>query len=214
MGSSVRKTTVKIKKILKETVESNPLVDCKEVIPQVAEEALRSKKIKGYFADKDFAALVTGGFACLKKVKETGIDVFLKEYDINNKKPTAIEIQKVIESILDKIENENGEIDSILILTAFQSAMTNVLMNKLTEPSEFLNVFCEIFITMIIREGANEALITYFKDTSVETFNKNIETFAKSYVKDNFSELIIKCNNGELHINELIQKLQDILNIN
>lgn len=212
MGSSVRKTTAKIKKLLKDTVESNPSVECKEVIPQVAVETLRSKKTKGYFADKDFAVLAGGGFACFKKVKEVGIDGFLKEYDIQSEKLTIIEVQKIIECILDKIEDENGEIDSVLILSAFQSAMANMLMNKLTEPSEFLKVFCETFITMIIREDANEALTTYFKDTSAETFNKNIEVFAKSYVEDNFSELISKCNNGEIEIKELIQKLQDTLN--
>ena len=85
-------------------------------------------------------------------------------------------------------------------------------MNKLAEPSEFLKVFCETFITMIIREDANEALTTYFKDTSAETFNKNIEAFAKKYVEYNFTDLILRCSNGEIEIKELIQKLQDTLN--
>ncbi len=214
MGSSVRKTTAKIKKLLKDSVESNPSVECKEVIPQVATETLRSKKAKGYFADKDFAILAGGGFACFKKVKEVGIEGFLQEYeyDIRSEKFTVIEVQKIIESIIDKIEDENGEIDSLLILSAFQSAMANMLMNRLIEPLAFLNVFCETFITMIIREDANEALTTYFKDTSAETFNKNIEDFSKKYVKENFSDLILKCNNGEIEIKELVQKLQDTLN--
>lgn len=211
MGSSVRKTSAKIKKLLRETIELNPSIDSKEVIPQIAVETLRSKKTKGYFADKDFAVLAGGGFACFKKAKELGLDKFLQEYNVQNEKPTIIEVQKIIESILDKIEDENGEIDSTLILAAFKSAMTSMLLNKLDDPARFLNVFCEIFISMVIREDANEALTSVFKDTSAESFNKNIEAFSKKYVKENFSELIIKCNNGGFQINELIQKLQDIL---
>lgn len=212
MGSSVRKTSAKIKKMLKDTIEFNPSVDCKEVIPQVAVETLRSKKTKGYFGDKDFVVLAGGGFACFKRVKEVGLDIFLQDYDVQREELTVIEVQKIIETILDRIEEENGEIDSILILSAFQSAMANMLLGKLTEPADFLSIFCEIFISMIIREDANEALTSMFKDTSTETFNKNIEEFSKRYVIENFLELIQNCSNGEIQIEELIKKLQDTLN--
>lgn len=183
MGSSVRKTSAKIKKLLKDTIELNPSVDCKEVIPQVAVETLRSKKTKGYFGDKDFVVLAGGGFACFKRVKEVGLDTFLQDYNIQREELTVIEVQKIIEVILDRIEEENGEIDSILILSAFQSAMANMLLGKLTEPTEFLSIFCEIFISMIIREDANEALTSMFRDISTETFNKSIEEFSKGMLK-------------------------------
>ncbi len=212
MGSSVRKTSAKIKKLLKDTIELNPSVDCKEVIPQVAVETLRSKKTKGYFGDKDFVVLAGGGFACFKRVKEVGLDTFLQDYNVQREELTVIEVQKIIEVILDRIEEENGEIDSILILSAFQSAMANMLLGKLTEPTEFLSIFCEIFISMIIREDANEALTSMFRDTSTETFNKSIEEFSKRYVKENFMVLIENCSNGEIQIEELIKKLQDTLN--
>ena len=212
MGSSVRKTSAKIKKLLKDTIELNPSVDCKEVIPQVAVETLRSKKTKGYFGDKDFVVLAGGGFACFKRVKEVGLDTFLQDYNVQREELTVIEVQKIIEVILDRIEEENGEIDSILILSAFQSAMANMLLGKLTEPTEFLSIFCEIFISMIIREDANEALTSMFRDTSTETFNKSIEEFSKRYVKENFMVLIENCSNGEIQIEELIKKLQDTYN--
>lgn len=200
MGSSVRKTSAKIKKLLKDTIELNPSVDCKEVIPQVAVETLRSKKTKGYFGDKDFVVLAGGGFACFKRVKEVGLDTFLQDYNIQREELTVIEVQKIIEVILDRIEEENGEIDSILILSAFQSAMANMLLGKLTEPTEFLSIFCEIFISMIIREDANEALTSMFRDISTETFNKSIEEFSKRYVKENFMVLIENCSNGEIKL--------------
>lgn len=67
MGSSVRKTSAKIKKLLKETIDLNPTVDCKEVIPQVAEQTLRSRKTKAYFGDKDFAVLAGVALLALKR---------------------------------------------------------------------------------------------------------------------------------------------------
>lgn len=211
MGSSVRKTSAKIKKLLKETIDLNPTVDCKEVIPQVAEQTLRSRKTKAYFGDKDFAVLAGGGFACFKKAKEIGFDSFLQEYNIATDKLTIIEVQKIIETILDKIEDERGEIDSLMILSAFQSTMTKMLLNKLDEPEEFLNSFCQIFITMVIREDASEELTTAFKDASVDELNKNIEEFALNYVHEKFSTLINQCNKGEIQIEELIKKMQEKL---
>jgi hypothetical protein len=207
MGSSVRKTSDKIKRLLKNTIELNPSVECKEIIPQVARETLRSKKTEEYFADKDFAILAGSGFACFKKAKEIGIDKFLLEYSIQYDNLTVVEVQKIIESILNNIEDENGEIESALILAAFKSAMTSMLLNKLEDPTQFLNLFCERFITLIIREEASEVLISMFKDASTESLNNNIEEFSKNYVKENFSELIKKCDSGEFQINGLIQKM-------
>lgn len=211
MGSSVRKTSAKIKKLLKETIDLNPSTECKEVIPQLAEQTLRSKKTKGYFGDKDFVVLAGGGFSCFKKVSEIGFIQFIQEYEIKDEKLTIVDAQKIVESILDRIEDENGEIDSMIILSAFQCAMTKMLMNKLVDPSEFLSLFCEIFITMVIRENVNEDLTNAFKDTSADTFNKNIEEFSLRYVKSHFDDLIKKCSSGEIEIEELIKAMQNKL---
>lgn len=211
MGSSVRKTSAKIKRLLKETIELNPSVDCKEVVPQVAEQTLRSKKTKGYFGDKDFVVLAGGGFSCFKKAKAIGFEGFLNEYEIKSEKLTVIDVQKIVESILDNIEEEKGEIDSLMILSAFQSAMTEMLLNKMTEPETFLSLFCETFITMVIREDASEELSAAFKDTDIDIVNRDIKDFAHDYVNDNFGQLIHQCSNDEIQIEELIQKLQTVM---
>lgn len=211
MGSSVRKTTQRIKKLLKETIESNPGTDCKEVIPQIAEQTLRSKKTKNYFGDKEFAVLAGGGFACFKRVNAVGITNFIQEYDIKVDKLTVIEAQKIIECILDNIEKENGEIDSMIILSAFQRAMTRMLLQELSEPAQFLTLFCEIFITMVIREDASEALISAFNTASSDDLDTNISEFAHNYVKNKFSDLIKQCDKGKIEIEELINKLQEKL---
>lgn len=98
-----------------------------------------------------------------------------------------------------------------MILSAFQSTMTKMLLNKLDEPEEFLNSFCQIFITMVIREDASEELTTAFKNATVDELNKNIEEFALNYVHEKFSQLINQCNKGEIQIEELIKKMQEKL---
>jgi len=138
MGSSVRKTSEKIKKLLKETIELNPSVDCKDVVPQVAEQTLRSRKTKGYFGDKDFVVLAGGGFSCFKKAAAMGIDNFLNEYEIQSEKLTVMDTQKIIDSILDKIEEDKGDIDSPMILAAdisvFPDFSFSINLIKLNSP--------------------------------------------------------------------------------
>lgn len=211
MGSSVRKTSAKIKKMLQEVTEANPTIDCKEVIPQVAEQTLRSKKTKNYFGDKDFVVLAGGGFACFKKASEVGFVKFCDEYEIKYEKVTLIEVQKIIGLIIDEIEEEKGDINSSIILTAFQSAMTEMLLNELTDPIKFLFLFCSKFIAMVIREDINEELSAAFKNVKIEDVDKRIKDYADEYVKNNFEKLIEQCGNNEIQIEELIQKMQAVL---
>jgi len=98
-----------------------------------------------------------------------------------------------------------------MILSAFQSAMTEMLLNKLTDPAKFLTLFCEVFIAMVIREDASEELSAAFKYTDVEIVNKDIKDFSNEYVKTNFLQVIQQCCNDEIQIEELIQKLQAVL---
>ena len=44
------------------------------------------------------------------------IDNFLNEYEIQSEKLTVMDTQKIIDSILDKIEEDKGDIDSPMIL--------------------------------------------------------------------------------------------------
>lgn len=211
MGSSVRKTSEKIKKLLKESIDMTPDIDSKDLVPQVAVETLKSKKTKNYFSDKDFIILVGGGFSCFKKIREVGYDSFLKVYDLKDDKLTLVDVQKIIESILDNIEVQSGEIDSSLILSAFQSAMTYMLLKELSDPKEFLVEFCERFIKMLVREEACEELMEAFSTVSEIDLDKQIADFSVTYVKDNFLDLIDECNNGNIKIDELIKRMQEKL---
>lgn len=120
---------------------------------------------------------------------------------------SVIDATKIVESILNSIEEDTGEIESPLIFSAFQTTMTQMLLNGMTNPEDFLTLFCEKFITLIIREEAGEELLNTFKNATNENFNKPIEDFAKKYVQEKFLSHIKQCDSQE-HITDLIKQLQ------
>lgn len=208
MGTSVRKTSEKIKKLLNNALQDNPELGLDAIVPEVAHETIRAKKTKGYFGDKDFAILAGGGLSCFRKISSVGYDGFVREHQCDPEKISVVEIQKIIEAILDDIEAENGDIQSSFILNAFKLAMTNALMGKITDPFVFLTNFCEIFLEMIIREDASEELSNAFKNTTPDNLDQSIMDFSKKYVSQNFSDCIKKCIHNEIEINELVSELQ------
>ncbi len=208
MGTSVRKTSAKIKKLLNDTLQENPKIGVDEVIPQVACETLKAKKTKGYFGDKDFLVLAGGGLSCFRKIASIGYDGFVQEHEYDPTKISIVEIQKIIEAILDEIEKENGDIQSSFILNAFKLTMTNVLMDKITDPIVFLTRFCELFLDMIIREEASEELSSAFKGVAPDKLDEAVLQFTKDYVEEHFSDCIKKCVHNEIDVKELVAELQ------
>lgn len=211
MGTSVRKTSAKIKKLLKEAIETNPSVKPEEVLVEVATQTIKSKRTKTYFADKDFIVLSGGGMQCFSRIASIGFERFYEDYNVDPSKLTTIDIQKIIETILDDIERVNGDIQSSFILNAFKSAMSKALLNEISDPVVFLNIFCEIFLEMIIREEASEELLEQFKEYSPESFDKAISDFSKKYVEASFAECISDCVRQKVDIQFLISKLQNCI---
>jgi len=211
MGTSVRKTSAKIKKLLRDTVEANPNIKPEEIIPEVANQTIKSKKAKAYFGDKDFVVLSGGGMSCFSKIASEGYESFYHEYDVDGDNLSAIDIQKIIEAILDTIEQENGDIQSSFILNAFKAAMTKALLENITNPIDFLTIFCEIFLAMIVREDASEEILAQFNSTSPSKIDETIASFSREYVKTNLSLCIRDCVTKGADIQTLIQSLQNCL---
>lgn len=208
MGTSVRKTSDKIKKLLKDTMQENPQVSVDIVVPEVAKETIKAKKTKGYFGDKDFVVLAGGGLSCFRKISSIGYEGFVREHECDPQKISVVEIQKIIEAILDDIERENGDIQSSFILNAFKVTMTSVLMDKITDPIVFLARFCEVFLDMIIREDASEELSSAFKGVTPDKSDDAIAKYTKCYVAEHFTDCIEKCTKNEISIAELVAELQ------
>lgn len=208
MGTSVRKTSVKIRKLLNDTLQDNPQVSIDAVVPKVAEETIRAKKTKDYFGDKDFVVLAVGGLACFRKMSSIGYDSFVKEHQCDPADISVVEIQQIIEFILEGIEQENGDIQSSFILNAFKLTMTNVLMNKITDPTVFLTRFCQVFLDMIIREQASEELSNIFKDIAPDKLDDAISRFTNEYVEQHFSDCIERCVLDGMDVSELVIELQ------
>lgn len=208
MGTSKRKTTIRIKKLLDDTLQNDPEVKIEKVIPDVAKETMKTRRTKNYFGDKEFAVLAGGGISCFKQISSVGYAAFLQDHDIDEAEKTPLKIQKIIEAILDEIEKENGDIHSSFILNAFKLTMTKVLMDNTTDPRSFLVKFCEVFLEMIIRESASENLISAFNDTTPDNIDERISEFSIQYVEHHFSDLIDACINDDINIVELVAELQ------
>lgn len=208
MGTSVRKTSEKIKKLLKDTLQENPQITVEAIVPEVANETIKARKTKSYFGDKDFLVLAGGGLSYFRKIAIIGYDGFVREHEYNPETISVIEIQKIIETILDKIEQENGDIQSSFILNAFKITMTEVLTDKITDPVVFLRRLCEVFLDMIIREEASEELTSAFKGTAPDKLDESISQFTKKYVEQHFNDCIEKCVRNEMDITELVSELQ------
>ena len=215
MGTSVKKTSKIIKKLLE---QSRGLNEKEEIIPNICREVIKSKNTKKYFKDNDFIVLANSGFSYFKKIKREGFDNTLEEYNLKvekreDDKLSAIQVQKIIESILDKIEDgDNQEIEYSFILGSFKVAMTKMLLNNLNEPEQFLTLFCEAFISKVITEEANEEIIAEFKEISINEISDNINEFSRLYVKENFKEIILKCCNNETNLENLIDEMNIKLN--
>ena len=178
MGTSVKKTSRIVKRLLEQSRGLNEQEEIEKIIPNICTEVIKSKKTRKYFEDNDFIVLANSGFSYFKKIKTEGFDKVLEEYNvkvekIEDDKLSAIQVQKVIESILDKAEDDNKEIESSFILGAFQVAMTKMLLNNFNEPEQFLTLFCETFISKIITEEANEEIIEEFKEISINEISNN-----------------------------------------
>lgn len=208
MGTSVRKTSKRIKELLENTLQENPQVTIEIIVPKVASEVIKAGKTKKYFDDKDFSILVGGGLSCFRKIASVGYNDFVREYGYNPETISVIEIQKIIETILDNIEKENEDIQSSFILNAFKLVMTNVLMAKVASPFVFLRQFCEVFLDMIIREEISEELSSAFKEIAPDKLDDSISQFIEVYIEENFNDCIKKCVDNEINITELIVELQ------
>lgn len=210
MGTSVRKTSDKIKKILKKAREDQPNVSIEEVIPPIFTTTLRSKKAKAYFGDNEFASFAGSGVGVFRKASSKGYNEFVGSYGLNPEEIGVVEREKIIEAILDEIEESTGEIESELLLCAFKSAVTEMLIDKNLNPASFLTRFCELFISMLVREEASESLYDEFTDLSCDDAQVPISQYAKEYVEENFANIIQEYIEGKVEITTLISQLQSI----
>ena len=211
MGTSGRNTSKKIKQLLGKMKSEQPDIKISDVIPDIVGATLKAKITKNYLGDKDFSTFVGSGVATFKSASKHGYDEFIQGFDINPDNVGEIEREKIINAILDDIEEKNGEIESELLLSAFRSAVTEMLINKSVDPYQFLVRFCEIFIIMIVREEASESLHEAFLSTDNDEMQNPIEQFAKDYVKKSFSTIIEDYISGKISVSELIKKLSSLL---
>lgn len=207
MGTSVRRTTAKIKRILEEQ-ESN---DEKVVLPIVIGEVLRSKTTSEFIENCEVKIVISYGVSSLKGAKSYQEYVAgIGEDTVDPEKITSVEAEKIISAIISKIEEENGDIESSEILNAFKFAMSELLLNSSTNPVVFMKNFSIKFIQNIIMNQSYENLIVKFNEKNIDN---EIRTYAKKFVNDNLLDNIHQYINGSITIDKLLEILSEKINI-
>lgn len=206
MGTSTRKMQDKIKKILENSKKQNENFD--DVIENVCYETLRAKKVKKYFGDDDFTKLVSQGVVSLNAIKSGRINDYIdneEPIDINH--IDEIEANKILDKILDKIEEEYDDIESALILAAFKVAMAeSILNNGKYDERSFIMFFCSNILFRIIMEHVNESMYEVYKDKNTEDYTNKIKKYAKDWTSDHLQNSINKYLEDK-NINSLVDEI-------
>lgn len=210
MGTSSRKTSAQIKKLIEKAREVDPQVDWEALIPDISQGALRAKKARQYFGDREFIVLAGGGYASAKKIREVGIDQFAVELGVVLKGDRTIDIEKIVEAILSNLETE-AEIATSLLLNAFKLAFTQYLIQQDLRAEEYLALFLRIVIRMAIEEAAKEELLNQYKETQFGDISISIDEFASRYVQEKFTDLIAGYASGQISVHEFIDAIQAVL---
>ena len=86
MGTSVKKTSRIVKRLLEQSRGLNEQEEIEKIIPNICTEVIKSKKTRKYFEDNDFIVLANSGFSYFKKIKTEGFDKVLEEYNVKVEK--------------------------------------------------------------------------------------------------------------------------------
>ncbi len=212
VGSGDIKTSVRIKRLLDNIIKEDPDTTLETIVSEAGNTAICGEKVRTYLGDADFLVLVSSGLAYFSLISSVGYDEFLFRYGYDAQNISLIKIQKIIESIIDEIEKENGEIQSSFLLKAFKIAMTKALMGRITEPAIYISLFCQIFLEMIIREETSEEIGYRFKELTAAELDQAISDFSRLYVEENFLHYINKCVEGTLDVASLLGYLERATN--
>lgn len=206
MGSSTRKIQKKIKEILSKNRE--PIED---VLPKVIAETIRMKKVKNYFGDKDFENLVTAGIAGVSSLCS---GTFNKDYNLGYevqleqiKKEDTIKVEQIIESILDKVEDESQEIENSLILSSFKVTMAEIILDNSISSETFLKKFMNNLLYSLIMENINEAVIEVYDDINSNNFKDKVREFSNNIIAVHMSKPIYDYINKNIELEHLIEKI-------
>lgn len=207
MGSSTRKIQKKIKDILKQGGNDQQL---DVAIPKVVNETLRLKRSKKYFGDKDFVNLMSGGLASIASISS---GTFKREYDIefdfDGEQLTELSVEKIIENILDRVE-QNEQIENSLILSAFKASMADLILNKDITSIGFVSKFITNVLYLLIMENINEALLEQFEEVHTNDFDDRIKKFANNVVSTNMKDYIASFTRGNSTLEDLISQLAEL----
>lgn len=211
MGTSTRNTSDIIRKLLKK--ENQDIVEIDEFIPEVTIEVIRAKKTKNFFSNSDFKIIISGGFASFKQLKDQGFDNFVKSFNVDPHNITDLNVEKIVSSILDTIEENKGIIGSSLLLESFRTAYSIILLKRIEDIEVAMTLFLKVVIKNLIEAESKEEILNAVKELNEDELDKSIDEQAELFVNNYFKEIISEYVNETIDTEEFIKKIQQIIDI-
>ncbi|MEO3945784.1 hypothetical protein [Gorillibacterium sp. CAU 1737] len=198
MGTSKRKSSEKIKKLLLEGDRQ----DIQKVIPQVTSEVLTNKRITKELEKDQLRVLIKTAVGSIGGLRAGGFGGFIYEEVLGD----PLTLTQCIEKILELAEGEfEGEF-SELLLQAFRMALAWTI-NEEKEINQFLIEFCSNLIFLIVQEEAIEAISDIYIEVSHEQINGLIKRQAKRIVNEELAATINEYMQQRLSLKELVSTI-------
>ncbi|WP_044481516.1 hypothetical protein [Paenibacillus antibioticophila] len=198
MGTSKRRASEKIKKLLSDGIRQ----DIEKAIPQVTSEVLTDKRISREVEKDQLRILIKAAIGGIDGIRQGGFYGFEYKEILNN----HLTMTQCIEKILEYAESEfKGEFSEIL-LQAFRMAIA-LTINEEKGTNDFLVEFCVNLIFLIVQEESIEAISDVYIDISHEQINLLIKGQARKIVNEEISTLITQYLQHELELKNLVAKI-------
>lgn len=201
MGTSSRKVNDKIKKILKDSLDSNEY-EFEKMIPKLSNEVMKLKKTRKYFGDKDFMNIMAGGVIGIGAIKK---GTFQDDYGIEFNESiqnSILKREEILQAILDKVESD---IQSNFLLKSYKTAMTEVLLSEGISVFDFVFNFIVCIIYYNLMEEINEAVIETLPKEDLREVEKITKKHAKLIVDEKLKHIILEFAEDKIDINKLIE---------
>lgn len=207
MGSSTRNIDKKIKKMIqnigKENIDNN--------LNEIVLETLRLRKHKSFFYNSEFGDAVLGGVSVLNSIKAGRLPQIKDEIDLlisNNE--NVLRVQRILESILDALENNGQTITDELILRAFKSTMAKILLDPSLEVEDFVKDFVKAALYLLTLEDTHEANIDEFDFIKIDEIEENFRKITDELVEKYLKSEIYKFVNNDIEFDELREAIVNL----
>ncbi|QYY41514.1 hypothetical protein ACKE5C_11385 [Aneurinibacillus thermoaerophilus] len=206
MGTSRRKTSDKVKKLLEKQKEQ----DIKKALPKVTSVVLTPKLLGHIFNEKEFKTIVSVGIAGLSALKSGS---FSADYNFGEDlvscdllKENPLTLNQVIDKILEAAEELDPNLSELLV-TAFKLTMAKMIKEE-QDVHSFALELCIFLIYLLLQQELIEAFSDVFQEFGHKEINQLIKDLARK-IANSIQTDINDFVQGKMELEALLQLISD-----